>query len=294
MIFRCCGKHIQCFRGCGASGSATADRTSGPCKQSRRVQKPWSFRLSDDLPRGVAVRRPPNGAGCTFGKPEWAAGGNCSDLEKLQLDWPEAALPRCAGVMVVPSLRRPASRCRGTLRPPAYAQLHLHTSAKDSAQAVKPDVCRCAAFKKKNIFFTTSRPLPSALTLFRRGTAKLTRCFKQLSQPMPCLRCLSTPGTDSIEALPIVFAWTMSLMKRMQVGSKLCITCARLEEPSQSVSAGSRWKATSSKKSSEALPRRFKPRHVSTVRASHDIQDVTRVARTDQRSQDHFLRLFTR
>ena len=66
---------------CGASGSTTAARTSGPCakescrtpilnKQSRvelpkckpgrrrsfrRVQKPWSFRLCDDLPRGVAV-----------------------------------------------------------------------------------------------------------------------------------------------------------------------------------------------------------------------------------------------
>ena len=38
----------------------------------------------------------------------------------------------------------------GTLRPPAYAQLHLHTRAKDSAQTVKPDVCRCAAVKKKH------------------------------------------------------------------------------------------------------------------------------------------------
>ena len=95
--------------------------------------------------------RPPIGAGCTFCKPELAASGNCSELEKLQLDWPEAALPRCAGVMVVPSLRRPASRCRGTLRPPAYAQLHLHTSAKDSAQAVKPDVCRCAAWAEGGV-----------------------------------------------------------------------------------------------------------------------------------------------
>ena len=42
----------------------------------------------------------------------------------IQESWPEAALPRCAGVMVVPSLRRPASRCRGTWRPPAGAQLH--------------------------------------------------------------------------------------------------------------------------------------------------------------------------
>ena len=55
------------------------------------------------------------------------------------------------GVMVVPSLRWPALWCRGTLRPPAYAHLHLHTRAKDSAQTVKPDVCRCAAVKKKHI-----------------------------------------------------------------------------------------------------------------------------------------------
>ena len=76
----------------------------------------------------------------------------------LQLAWPEAALPRCAGVIVVPSLRRPASRCRGSWRPPAGAQLHLHTYVKGSAQAVKPDVCRCAAFKRKS-----SRRPPSAL-----------------------------------------------------------------------------------------------------------------------------------
>ena len=36
--FRCYGKHIQCFRECGASGSATAARTSGPCaKESCRT-----------------------------------------------------------------------------------------------------------------------------------------------------------------------------------------------------------------------------------------------------------------
>ena len=33
-------------------------------------------------------------------------------------------LPRHAGVVVVPSLRRPASRCRGSWQPPAGAQLH--------------------------------------------------------------------------------------------------------------------------------------------------------------------------
>ena len=92
--FRCCGKHIQCFRACGASGSATPARTSGPCakescrtpilkKQSRvelpkcdpgrrrpfsRVRKPWSFRLYGGLPRRVAVlcdRRPVLSCICT-------------------------------------------------------------------------------------------------------------------------------------------------------------------------------------------------------------------------------------
>ena len=47
-------------------------------------------------------------------------------LRRLSCSLPglKAALPQCGGVMVVPSLRRSASRCRGTLRPPAYAQLH--------------------------------------------------------------------------------------------------------------------------------------------------------------------------
>ena len=54
-----------------------------------------SVRRPASLCRGTW--RPPAGARCTFGKPELAAGGNCSELEKLQLDWPEAALPRCAG-----------------------------------------------------------------------------------------------------------------------------------------------------------------------------------------------------
>ena len=40
-----------------------------------------------------------HGINAFFGKPEWAAGGNCSWVDKLQLDWPEAALPRCAGVI---------------------------------------------------------------------------------------------------------------------------------------------------------------------------------------------------
>ena len=87
--------------------------------------------------------------------------------------WPEAALPRCAGVMVVPSLRRPASRCRDSWRPPAYAQLVLHTNAKDSAQAVKLDVCRCAAFKNKHTPSSTVSTKRRMLPLGgRRGSAR--------------------------------------------------------------------------------------------------------------------------
>ena len=40
--------------------------------------------------------RPPAFSTEFFGKTELAAGGNCSGLDKLQLAWPEAALPRCA------------------------------------------------------------------------------------------------------------------------------------------------------------------------------------------------------
>ena len=50
-----------------------------------------------------------HGTGAFFGKPEWAAGGNCSWMDKVQLDWPEAALPRCAS-------QRSFHRCGGLPR----------------------------------------------------------------------------------------------------------------------------------------------------------------------------------
>ena len=55
-----------------------------------------------------------------FGKPDSAAGGSSSELEKLHIAWPEAALPCLRRVMVVPCFRRLASRCRGSWRPPAF------------------------------------------------------------------------------------------------------------------------------------------------------------------------------
>ena len=71
------------FRECEASGSASAARTSGPCAI-------LTFRLRGGLPRGVAVlgdrRLGLSGIEiphrCSlFGKPELAAGGNCSGLD---------------------------------------------------------------------------------------------------------------------------------------------------------------------------------------------------------------------
>ena len=58
----------------------------------------------------------------------------------------------------VPSSRRPTSRCRGTLRPPAGAQLHLHTSVKGfraDRQTGRLSLCR-------SLKSTPRRP-PSAL-----------------------------------------------------------------------------------------------------------------------------------
>ena len=81
--------------------------------------------------------RPPAFSTELFGKPELAAGGNCSGLDKLQLAWPEAAFPRCA-----------AGHGRSVLA--------WHTRAKGySGQAVKPDVCRCAEIEKKHMSSTT-------------------------------------------------------------------------------------------------------------------------------------------
>ena len=72
----------------------------------------------------------------------------------------EAALPRCAGVMVVPSLRRPASRCRGTWRPPAGAQLHCTPARRDPRRPSNLTFVAVPHLKRN-----TSRRPPSALSL---------------------------------------------------------------------------------------------------------------------------------
>ena len=59
----------------------------------------WSFRTYGGLPRIVVFWRPRAFSTDFFGKPELAAGGNCSGLDKMR-------------VIVVPCLRWPASRYR--------------------------------------------------------------------------------------------------------------------------------------------------------------------------------------
>ena len=95
-------------------------------------------------------------------------------MVKLQLDLPEAALPRHAGVVTF-RLRGGLPRGVAVLGNRRLgAQLHFHTCVKDSAQAVKPDFCRCAAVKKKHISsstistnnFTGSHCHPLPLTVF--------------------------------------------------------------------------------------------------------------------------------
>ena len=73
--------------------------------------------------------------------------------------WPEAALPRCVGVMVVPSLRRPASRCRGTLATAgrcSAALAHLCEGIRAGRQTGRLSLCRIQKIK-------SSRRTPSAL-----------------------------------------------------------------------------------------------------------------------------------
>ena len=112
----------------------------------------WSFRTCGGLPRGIAAWQPPASSTQLFGKPELAAGGNCSGLDKLQLAWPEAALPRCAAghgrsVLAAACL---AVSLLGDRRPLRRNLAAWHTRAKGySAQAVKPDVCRCAEIEKE-------------------------------------------------------------------------------------------------------------------------------------------------
>ena len=89
-----------------------------------------------------------------------------------------------------PGLRRPFLGVRGVMVVPSYGGLArgvtvfcdrrptlsciLHTRAKDSAQTVKPDVCRCAAVKKKHI--------PSSAISTMILSIRCSACLAELSE----------------------------------------------------------------------------------------------------------------
>ena len=77
----------------------------------------------------------------------------------LQLAWPEAALPRCAaghGRSVLAAAGLAMSRHFGDRRPFQGHSAAWHIRAEGcSAQAVKPDVLRCAEIKEKHVSSTT-------------------------------------------------------------------------------------------------------------------------------------------
>ena len=97
-----------------------------------------------------------------FGKPELAAGGNCSGLDKLQIAWPEAALPRYA-----------AGHCRSVLAAACFAVSWYFATARWwlLGTPARRDIPR----RPSNLTFVTvpkltrntSRRPPSALRLLR-------------------------------------------------------------------------------------------------------------------------------
>ena len=101
--------------------------------------------------------------GCPFGKPELAAGGNCSGLYKLQLAWLEAALPWCAaghGRSVLAAACLAVSRFLATAGLFDGTQLHCTPARKDIPR--RPSNLTFVAVPK--LKRNTSRRPPSALT----------------------------------------------------------------------------------------------------------------------------------
>ena len=81
-------------------------------------------------------------------------------LDKLQLDWPEAALPRCAGVMgrsvfAAASLAVPRFLATACHLLNDFLSCLAHPRKVIRAGRQKPDVCRCAAIKKGHISSST-------------------------------------------------------------------------------------------------------------------------------------------
>ena len=124
--------------------------------------------------------------------PNWQR--NCSGW-KLQLAWPEAALPPCARVMVVPCLRRPASRHRCLATAGLFdiflgTQLHGTPARRGIPRRPSNQTFVAVPKFKRN----TSRRPPSALILSRSRQHSIhpkirprywsRRDYYDLSQPL--------------------------------------------------------------------------------------------------------------
>ena len=97
-----------------------------------------------------------------FDKPELAAGGNCSGLDKLQLAWPEAALPWCAaghGRSVFAAACLAVSRYLATAGLFDGTQLHGTPARRDIPRRPSNQTFVAVPKLKRN----TSRRPPSAL-----------------------------------------------------------------------------------------------------------------------------------
>ena len=142
-----------------------------------------------------------------------AAGGNCSWVDNLQLDWPEAALPRCAGVIGRSVF---AAACLAVPRFLATACHFFNDVQLQCTQAVKTwrsSLCRLK--KKEHISSTTV----STIFLFPMFDLDVCLSFVQslLSHLFLSHGQFSFPFKDCVEILPVSQGlhnfWSRSLFR---------------------------------------------------------------------------------
>ena len=116
-----------------------------------------------------------------FGKPELAAGGNCSGLDKLQLAWPEAAPPLCAaghGRSVFAAACLAVSRYLATAGLFDGTQLHGTPARRDIPR--RPSNLTFVAVPK--LKRNTSRRPPSALSIFQVEVSGTEWAFERIRE----------------------------------------------------------------------------------------------------------------
>ena len=152
---------------CGPSGSGASE---GKCRpEAILLSTPAQERHIRSLAAGVATAQAP-----FFGKPELAVGGNCSRLDKLQLAWSEAALPRYAaghGRSEFAAACLAVSRYLATAGLFDGTQLHGTPARRDIPR--RPSNLTFVAVPK--LKRNTSRRPPSALTIATHGALFCSR-----------------------------------------------------------------------------------------------------------------------